>query len=50
MLELCLVHVQVVAQAKFFQLVVRQEALGGRTEGNQNLVSLLDVVNDRLRL
>ena len=50
MLELCLVHVQVVAQTKFFQLVVWQEALGGRTEGNQNLVSLLDVVNDRLRL
>ena len=49
-LELRLVHVQIVRQAQLFELIVRQKPLGRRAERDQNLVGLLDVVDDRLRL
>ena len=50
MFELCLIHVQVVAQTKFFQLIVRRKTFCGCAKGNQNLVSLRDVINNCLRL
>ena len=49
-LELRLVHVQIVRQAQLFELIVRQKSLGRRAERDQNLVGLLDVVDDRFRL
>ena len=47
MLELCLRHMQVVADAELFEVIVGLEAFGGCAEVHKNLVRLFDIIDDR---